>query len=90
MSPNAGGEGWSCGVSAQLMSTAEHRSPNKLWRSNSTLWTYLFVRSALLVLYERGFVDANLSAKRRLFHSVTAPEEAIHLYQRIKGVPGLC
>ncbi len=36
MSPNAGGGG-NCGVSAQPMSTAIHRSPNKLWRSNS-IW----------------------------------------------------
>ncbi len=35
MSPNAGGGG-SCGVSA--MSTAEHRSPSKLWRSTTSIF----------------------------------------------------
>jgi hypothetical protein len=39
MSPNAGGEGGVAG--SQLMSRTVHRSPNKLWRSNSifNLWS---------------------------------------------------
>jgi hypothetical protein len=35
MSPNAGGVGGGGIVGSQPMSTAVHRSPNKLWRSNS-------------------------------------------------------
>ena len=33
--PKCGGRGGVCGASAQPMSTAVNRSPNKLWRSNS-------------------------------------------------------
>ncbi len=50
MSPNAGG---GCGdfAGSQPMSTAVHRSPNKLWRSNSmfNLW--------LVALYKKGITS---------------------------------
>ncbi len=35
MSPNAGGRGGGGVAGSQPMSTAVHRSPNKLWRYNS-------------------------------------------------------
>ncbi len=60
MSPNAGGGEGVAG--SQPMSTAVHRSPNKLWRSNSIF--NLWKRHSGHVFFELGPVPAALPLLR--------------------------
>jgi hypothetical protein len=82
MSPKAGGGG-SCGTSANEYWYAVHRSPNKLWRSNSllNLWVVLY-SCTLYVVHVRLYSRMSYTTAKSLiffpftvlFHDVIAAQ----------------
>ncbi len=92
MSPNAG-VGGSCGVSANEYRTAVHRSPNKLWGSNSifNLWydPLLFwppVSRSIVQWY--GSANPDQHPENRLYTTVSWIPSNLYCLQIVDPEPG--
>ncbi len=78
MSPNAGGGGFEGVAESQSMSTAVHRSPNKLWRTNSIFNLCMKLRIA--------FLDSTISNKKEMCSEKSSREHQEKFKKRISIV----